>query len=144
MSSDRFSVIECSQNVYAEDVVIQKVIHYISLFHSEVYKLLRGLEDGQESVDELANAIDIAAAEEQDISIEQFEENLEKAAFEEDMEFMMIELDSLSPKLLTLVIDTLERFELYRLSLILCNRYRMHDRNGRFVAAISQKYSNLG
>lgn len=60
------------------------------------------------------------------------------------MEFMMIELDSLKEDLLTKVLDTLERFELYRLSLILCNRYNMQDRNGRFVAAISQKYSNLG
>ena len=60
------------------------------------------------------------------------------------MDFMMIELDNLSPKLLALILDTLERFELYRLSLILCNRYRMQQRNGRFIAAISQKYSNLG
>ena len=56
----------------------------------------------------------------------------------------MIELESMKPELLTKILDTLERFELYRLSLILCNRYNMQDRNGRFVAAISQKYSNLG
>ena len=78
------------------------------------------------------------------ISPELFEANLEKAAFNEDMEFMMIELDNMTPELLIIILDTLERFELYRLSLILCNRYRMHERNGSFVAAISQKYSNLG
>ena len=73
----------------------------------------------------------------EDISVEQFEANLEKAAFDEDMDFMMIDLDNLSPNILIMILDTLERFELYRLSLILCNRYRMHDRNGSFVAAIS-------
>lgn len=55
--------------------------------------------------------------------MEEFEENLEKAAFDEDMEFMMIELDSLSQGLLSMILDTLEKFELYRLSLILCNRF---------------------
>ena len=87
------------------------------------------------------NALDQMVEEEkqeaEDISVEQFEANLEKAAFDEDMDFMMIELDNLSPNILVMILDTLERFELYRLSLILCNRYRMHDRNGSFVAAIS-------
>ena len=41
------------------------------------------------------------------------------------MEFMMIELDQVGPDLLDKILDTLERFEMYRLSLILCNRYGM-------------------
>lgn len=86
-------------------------------------------------IDEVADA---------EVTVEQFEEDIEKAAFDEDMEFMMIELDSIKPEVLAMILDTLERFELYRLSLILCNRYDMRERNGRFVAAISQKYSNLG
>ena len=57
------------------------------------------------------------------MSVEQYEEQLDKAAFDEDMEFMMIELDSLPSEILSNILDTLERFELYRLSLILCNRY---------------------
>ena len=57
------------------------------------------------------------------MSVEQYEEQLDKAAFDEDMEFMMIELDNLPSEILSNILDTLERFELYRLSLILCNRY---------------------
>ena len=57
--------------------------------------------------------------------MEQFEENLEKAAFDEDMEFMMVDLDNISQELLAVILETLEKFELYRLSLILCNRYRI-------------------
>ena len=60
------------------------------------------------------------------------------------MDYLLIELDQLSTDLLNKILDTLERFEMYRLSLIICNRYGMQERNGRFIAAISQKYSNLG
>ena len=52
ISSDRFSVIECSRDNYAEDIIIQKVIYYISLFHPEVSRLLKGEEENGE-VDEL-------------------------------------------------------------------------------------------
>jgi hypothetical protein len=55
---------------------------------------------------------------------------------------MLIELDELKPELLDLILGTLQRYELYRLCLILCNRYKLNYQ-GRFVAAIGQKYSNL-
>ena len=42
MSSNRFSVIDDSRDAYADDVVIQKVIYYISLFNNEVYKWIKG------------------------------------------------------------------------------------------------------
>lgn len=57
MNSSRFSLIENTRDVFAEDVVIQKVIYYISLFHQDVYKQLKG-QDGQQEVDELAAALD--------------------------------------------------------------------------------------
>ena len=45
--------------------------------------------------------------------------------FEEDMDFMMIELDDLAPDLMGLILDTLEHYELYRLCLVLCGRYQL-------------------
>ena len=57
MSSNRFSVIDNSRDAYAEDVVIQKVIYYISLFNNEVYKWIQGDERGEER-DELQEALD--------------------------------------------------------------------------------------
>ena len=59
------------------------------------------------------------------------------------MDFMLIELDELPQELLGLVLDTLEHYELYRLCLVICGRYKLEDRLGRFISAISQKYSNL-
>ena len=62
MSSGRFSVIDCSRDAYAEDVVIQKVIYYISLFNNEVYKWIKG-GDIKEDNNELEDALDMVAAE---------------------------------------------------------------------------------
>ena len=63
--------------------------------------------------------------------------------YEEDLEYMLIDLDNLSSDFLNLVLDTLEYYELFRLCLIVGNRYKLTDKNGRYVAAICQKYSNL-
>ena len=63
--------------------------------------------------------------------------------FEDNLEYMLIDLDSLNTDFLNLVLDTLEYYELFRLCLIVGNRYKLSDKNGRYVAAICQKYSNL-
>ena len=72
MSSGRFSVIDCSRDAYAEDVVIQKVIYYISLFNNEIYKWVKGGDSDQDR-DELEEALDQAAEEdnqENEMSVE--------------------------------------------------------------------------
>ena len=56
---------------------------------------------------------------------------------------MMIELDELSTELVGLILDVLENYELYRLCLVLCGRYQLFDRLGRYISAVGQKYSNL-
>ena len=64
-----------------------------------------------------------------DVENEQREEEKKNEAevgvYEENMEFMMIELEDLDPQLLYLILDTLEHYELYRLCLVLCNRYNL-------------------
>jgi hypothetical protein len=69
--------------------------------------------------------------------------DITKPEFEEDMDFMMVELDELPADLQGLILDTLEHYELYRLCLVLCGRYQLHERLGRYISAVSQKYSNL-
>ena len=49
----------------------------------------------------------------------------------------------LSEELILHILDVLEHYELYRLCLILCNRYEMSQRIGRYISAISTNYSNL-
>jgi hypothetical protein len=55
---------------------------------------------------------------------------------------MMIELDYLNADLLNMVLNTLEHYELYRMCLMMCDRYKI-NRKGRYIAGIAQKYSNL-
>ena len=50
---------------------------------------------------------------------------------------MMIELDELNADSLGLILDTLEHYELYRLCLVICGRYRLSDRVGRYISAVS-------
>jgi hypothetical protein len=60
------------------------------------------------------------------------------------MEYLFIELDELDPQTtLPAILDVLEYYELYRLCLIICNRYSLSDRTGRYISAICTKYSNL-
>jgi hypothetical protein len=56
---------------------------------------------------------------------------------------MLIDLEDLNPDFLSLVLETLEHYEMYRLCILICQRYQLTESIGRFVLAICQKYSNL-
>jgi len=56
---------------------------------------------------------------------------------------MFIDLDDISQELLFLILDTLEHYELFRLSLIICNRYNLKEKIARYLISIGNKYSNL-
>jgi hypothetical protein len=60
-----------------------------------------------------------------------------------ESEFLMIDMDNISMELLYLILDTLEHYELYRLCLIICNRYGLKDKIARFLTTIGNKYSNI-
>ena len=119
--------------------MIQKVIYYISLFKDDVRQALFAKRSKDQLAQVLAD-IDSKPAEE---SKDATGGDLAAREFEEDMDFMMIELDDLPQESLGLILDTLEHYELYRLCLILCGRYKLNERVGRYVSAVSQKYSNL-
>lgn len=73
MDSNRFSVIENSRtDSYAEDVVIQKVIHYISLFDLDIYKAVKGSEDYDR--DELQDVVDEEMTKSEDLTLDQMQE----------------------------------------------------------------------
>ena len=55
----------------------------------------------------------------------------------------MIDLDDVDQEFVNLILDVLEYYELFRLCLMVCNRYHMSDRLGRYVISVSSKYSNL-
>ena len=44
---------------------------------------------------------------------------------------------------MNLILDTLEVYEFYHMSLMMCKRYRLSSRQGRYLVLMCQKYSNL-
>ncbi len=56
---------------------------------------------------------------------------------------MLIDLDNISQELLHLILDTLENYELFKLCLIICNRYNLKSEIPRFLISIGNKYSNI-
>lgn len=44
---------------------------------------------------------------------------------------------------MNLILDVLEYYELFRLCLMVCNRYHMNERLGRYIISVCSKYSNL-
>jgi len=54
-----------------------------------------------------------------------------------------IDLEQIDNEFLNTLLDCLESFELYKLCLIVCNRYQLTERVGRYLVSIASKYSNL-
>eukprot|EP00347_Sterkiella_histriomuscorum_P003774 403362997 len=123
LNSSKFSTIQYERDSYAEDIIMQKIIFYVSLFSDEVKDRLKEMR----SKDTLGH-LDL-----------KFDSN--DTGF--DNQFMLIDLDDISEELLYLILDTLEHYELFRLCLIICNRYQLKSKIARYLISIGNKYSNL-
>jgi len=98
-------------------VITQKIIYYVSLFSEDVSAHLRTIRSKQA----------LASQNPQALSEEDF----------------MIDLDDVDAGFVNLILDVLEYYELFRLCLMVCNRYRMSERLGRYIISVCAKYSNL-
>ena len=77
-----------------------------------------------------------------DQNVIQIDTRVEKSNYEmEDIE--QFDLDELSEEFINIILDGLESFELYKLCIIVCNRYKLRDRIGRYLVSIAYKYSIL-
>jgi len=123
VSSSRISqikkenVISSDRDVYLEDVAMQKIIYYISLFSDEVKHQLEKLRS-------------------KDGLVQLKHENLSADSLE-------LELDNIDAELVKLILDVLEHFDMFRLCLIVCSRYNMKEYISRYLTSICYKYSNL-
>jgi hypothetical protein len=113
------NTIVTKRDIYAEDVLMTKIIHYVSQFSTDVKSYLGKLR----SKDALLS------------------EQINTAANQEEV--FDIDLDMIDGDFLNILLDCLESFELYKLCLIVCNRYSLIDRVGRYLVSIASKYSNL-
>ena len=107
--------------MYVEDIVTQKIIYYISLFSDEVQDQLTQLR--------------------QKGLLRDFKQKDNNKGTEID-EFL-ISLDQVSIEFINIIIDILDYYEMFKLSMMLCNRYGLTDRIGRYILQISSKYTNI-
>lgn len=105
-----------------EDKIVQKIIYYISLFSSEVKAKLEKLN--------LATKKPVNNPKKGKLNIQFAEEN-------------EIKLDLVPSEFIEEVIQILQHYDLIKLSLILCNRFKLNAQIGSFVVSSCIKYSNL-
>ena len=55
----------------------------------------------------------------------------------------IIQMDNVDQEFVNLILDTLEVYEFYHMSLMMCKRYRLSGRQGRYLVLMCSKYSNL-
>lgn len=111
-------LIKTRPDIYVEDQTMRKVLEYISMFSEDVSSYLKSFK----SHDSLISSQVMMA----------------------DWEISsLIDLDDISTELLGILLDTLEEFGMYKLCLIVCNRYSLASRLGRYVVSLATKYSNL-
>lgn len=111
-------LVKTRADIFVEDETMRKVIRYVSMFSRDVESYLTSLR----SADELT-------------VMKELQQSWEMLS--------LVDMDEIDVSLVSLILDILEYFELYKLCLVVCNRYHLSDRLGRYVTALAHKYSNL-
>ena len=106
---------------YVQDVIAQKIIYYLSLWSDDMRKQLSELKN-QGILHE--------------VSKDAKNETIDETDF-------IIQMDEVDQDFVNLILDTLEVYEFYHMSLMMCKRYRLSGRQGRYLVLMCSKYSNL-
>jgi hypothetical protein len=110
------NTIQTDRDIYIEDIAMQKIIYYVSLFSEEAKNYLHKLRSKKQLAQETA-----------DFTADTFE----------------LELDNISVDLVKILLDVLESFDMFRLCMIVCNRYNVTEHLSRYLTSVCYKYSNL-
>jgi tetratricopeptide (TPR) repeat protein len=112
------ALVKTRADIFVEDETMLKIIRYVSMFSQDVESYLTSLR----SADELT---------------------VKKDMLQSWQLLSLVDMDQIDVSLVCLILDVLEYFELYKLCLVVCNRYHLADRLGRYVTALAHKYSNI-
>lgn len=104
-------------DIFIEDEAMRKIIEYVTMFSQEVTEYLKSSRSAESLV-----------------SSQHLTEDWQLAS--------LIDLDDMSQEMLGMVLDTLEDFGMFKMCLIVCNRYHLAARLGRYVTSLAFKYSN--
>lgn len=110
------------EDTYMEDIVAQKLIYFLSLWSAEMRTQLGQLKS-------------------KGIMYEKAKESTVDSIDETDF---IIQMDNVDQEFVDLILDTLEFYEFYHMSLLMCKRYRLSGRMGRYLVLMCSKYSNVG
>jgi len=113
------NILNTKRDIYIEDMTMCKIIKYVSHFSTDVKTYL----ESHRSKEALLHA-----------------KNEKKSKGASDFIFDMDEIDL---SFVNLVLDTLENFELEKLCIVICNRYQINERLGRYVVSVANRYSNI-
>eukprot|EP00358_Blepharisma_japonicum_P006165 CAMPEP_0202940410 /NCGR_PEP_ID=MMETSP1395-20130829/559_1 /ASSEMBLY_ACC=CAM_ASM_000871 /TAXON_ID=5961 /ORGANISM="Blepharisma japonicum, Strain Stock R1072" /LENGTH=991 /DNA_ID=CAMNT_0049634873 /DNA_START=326 /DNA_END=3298 /DNA_ORIENTATION=- len=105
-------------DIFIEDEAMRKIIEYVGMFSEDVSTYLKSLRSAESL-----------------ISSQQLTEDWQLAS--------LVDLDDMSAETLGMILDTLEDFGMFKMCLIVCNRYNLATRLGRYVTSLAFKYSNL-
>lgn len=111
-------LINTRAEIFIEDETMRKMIEIIGMFSDEVHTHLKTLKSAESL-----------------ISSQMIKEDWELVS--------LIDLDDISQEFLGVILDTLEDFGMFKMCLVVCNRYRLADRLGRYVNSLAFKYSNI-
>jgi len=69
--------------------------------------------------------------------IEKNDESLNESAAHD----FLIDLDNIDIKFLYLILDTLEHYNIFRLAIFVCNRYKLSKKAGRYMVSLAHRFS---
>ena len=113
------SLVNTKRDIFIEDMVMTKVINTISYFSSEVRTYFESLRS--------KSALLHTKAETKEGSMAEF----------------IVDLDNIDIPFVHLILDILESFGLYKLCIVICNRYQIIEKIGRYLISIRHRFSNI-
>lgn len=113
------SLVNTKRDIFVEDMVMSKVIQCVSYFSSEVRSYLESLRSKSVQLHTVRNPKENSMAE------------------------FIVDLDNIDVPFVNLILDILESFGLYKLCIVICNRYQINEKIGRYLVSIGHRYSNI-
>ena len=104
------NVIETNRDIYIEDVAMQKIIYYVSLFSEQTQSYLQKLRSKGQLNQEKTDSF----------KVDEFE----------------LQLDDIDTDLVKILLDVLENYDMFRLCMIVCNRYNITDHISRYLTSV--------
>jgi len=121
LAVQRSMVINTKTDIFVEDWAMHKIIKFVTMFNEDLEKTVKANN---------RSAIALAT-------------NSESQDLHDTVAELVIDLDEIDLSLVNLILDALEHFGVFKLCIIVCNRYNLTARLGRYINSIGFKFTNL-